>query len=55
MMQGRIDMSFKIVGSKDTGTVYFSAIRRDAQTPYETLRFLIVLDSNKKAISLLES
>lgn len=55
MMQGRVDMSFKLKGSKDTGTVYFSSIRRDAQTPYETLRFLIVLDSNKKVISLLDS
>lgn len=54
MMQGRVDMSFKIVGSRDSGTVYFSAIRRDAQTPYETLRFLIVLDSNKNVISLLD-
>jgi cytochrome c oxidase assembly factor 1 len=55
MMQGRVDMSFKLKGSRDTGTVYFSSIRRDAQTPYETLRFLIVLDSNKQVISLLDS
>ena len=72
MMQGRVDMSFRVRGSKgesvhvcqhaprspphrpDSGKAYFTSIRRDQIQPYETLRFLIVLDSNKEAISLLD-
>ncbi|UZJ52860.1 hypothetical protein CBS101457_002180 [Exobasidium rhododendri] len=54
MMQGKVDMSFRVKGSRDSGKAYFTSIRRDQSKPYETLRFLIVLDSNKETISLLE-
>ncbi|PWN91945.1 DUF1783-domain-containing protein [Acaromyces ingoldii] len=54
MMQGRVDIKFRLKGQKDSGTAYFTSIRRDQATSFETLRFLVVLDSTNDTISLLD-
>ncbi|KAF5389980.1 hypothetical protein D9757_003744 [Collybiopsis confluens] len=43
-MQGNIDVSFRIKGSKGTGTVYFTSIRREKGVPFEILRFKVIAD-----------
>ncbi|PWN50466.1 DUF1783-domain-containing protein [Violaceomyces palustris] len=52
MMQGKVDISFKIQGPKDTGTAYFTSIRREQNKSFEVLRFLLVTDSGEN-VSLL--
>lgn len=44
MMQGKVDVSFKIQGSKGTATAYFTSIRRSSHRPFEVLRFLVIPD-----------
>lgn len=60
MMQGRIDLSFKInltpepeTGER-VGTVYFTSIRANKHAPFEILRFLVVNDETGETISLLD-
>ncbi|KAF9071842.1 cytochrome oxidase complex assembly protein 1-domain-containing protein [Rhodocollybia butyracea] len=43
-MQGNIDISFRIKGSRGTGTVYFTSIRREKGVPFEILRFKVIAD-----------
>ncbi|KAJ3832775.1 cytochrome oxidase complex assembly protein 1-domain-containing protein [Lentinula raphanica] len=43
-MQGNIDVSFRIKGSKGAGTVYFTSIRREKGVPFEILRFKVIAD-----------
>ncbi|KAJ3732963.1 cytochrome oxidase complex assembly protein 1-domain-containing protein [Lentinula guzmanii] len=43
-MQGNIDVSFRIKGSKGSGTVYFTSIRREKGVPFEILRFKVIAD-----------
>ncbi|KIK70076.1 hypothetical protein GYMLUDRAFT_151629 [Collybiopsis luxurians FD-317 M1] len=43
-MQGNIDVSFRIKGSKGAGTVYFTSIRREKGIPFEILRFKVIAD-----------
>ncbi|EPQ32361.1 uncharacterized protein PFL1_00557 [Pseudozyma flocculosa PF-1] len=47
MMQGRVDMSFRLQGPKDKGTAYFTSIRRDQSKSFEVIRFLVVTDSGE--------
>lgn len=45
MMQGKVDVSFKIQGSKGIkATAYFTSIRRSPHSPFEVLRFLVIPD-----------
>jgi len=44
MLQGNIDVSFRIKGHKGAGTVYFTSIRRTRGEPFTTLRFKIIAD-----------
>ncbi|KAN0066280.1 cytochrome oxidase assembly protein 1 [Thecaphora frezii] len=54
MMQGRVDMSFRVQGRRDAGTAYFTSIRRDQNKAFEVLRFLVVTDAGE-TVSLLSS
>jgi len=44
MLQGNIDISFRVKGHKGAGTVYFTSIRRERGGPFTTLRFKIIAD-----------
>lgn len=43
-LQGNIDVSFRIKGSKGAGTIYFTSIRKEKGTPYTVLRFKVICD-----------
>ncbi|KAF9264511.1 DUF1783-domain-containing protein [Marasmius fiardii PR-910] len=43
-MQGNVDMSFRVKGSKGSGTVYFTSIRREKGVPFTILRFKVIAD-----------
>ncbi|KAG7087646.1 hypothetical protein E1B28_013594 [Marasmius oreades] len=43
-MQGNVDMSFRVKGSKGSGTVYFTSIRREKGVPFTILRFKVIGD-----------
>ncbi|KAI0284579.1 cytochrome oxidase complex assembly protein 1-domain-containing protein [Russula aff. rugulosa BPL654] len=44
MLQGNIDVSFRVKGHKGAGTVYFTSIRRERGGPFTTLRFKVITD-----------
>jgi len=44
MLQGNIDISFRVKGHKGAGTVYFTSIRKARGEPFTTLRFKIIAD-----------
>ncbi|KAF8633086.1 hypothetical protein AX17_004681 [Amanita inopinata Kibby_2008] len=46
-LQGNIDVSFRIRGSKGSGTVYFTSIRREKGRPFTTLRFKVICDDGR--------
>ncbi|PFH45944.1 hypothetical protein AMATHDRAFT_157173 [Amanita thiersii Skay4041] len=43
-LQGNIDVSFRIRGTKGSGTVYFTSIRKEKGRPFTTLRFKVICD-----------
>ncbi|THU91704.1 DUF1783-domain-containing protein [Dendrothele bispora CBS 962.96] len=43
-MQGNVDVSFRIKGSKGAGTLYFTSIRREKGLPFTILRFKLIAD-----------
>ncbi|KAJ2915246.1 hypothetical protein MD484_g5162, partial [Candolleomyces efflorescens] len=43
-LQGNIDVSFRVKGSKGTGTVYFTSIRKEKGVPFTVLRFKVICD-----------
>ncbi|KAG6849915.1 hypothetical protein H0H93_003783 [Arthromyces matolae] len=43
-LQGNIDLSFRIKGSKGSGTLYFTSIRKEKGIPYTILRFKVICD-----------
>jgi len=44
MLQGNIDISFRVKGDKGAGTVYFTSIRRARGDLFRTLRFKIIAE-----------
>jgi len=44
MLQGNIDISFRVKGHKGAGTVYFTSIRKARGEPFTALRFKIIAD-----------
>ncbi|KAI0050868.1 hypothetical protein FA95DRAFT_1486558 [Auriscalpium vulgare] len=48
MHQGNIDLSFRVKGHKDAGTLYFTSIRRSKGEPFKNLRFKIIADSGSE-------
>ncbi|EJD05808.1 DUF1783-domain-containing protein, partial [Fomitiporia mediterranea MF3/22] len=51
MLQGNVDISMRVKGSKGAGTLYFTSIRREKGQSFEILRFKIICD-NKTVINL---
>ncbi|KAF8629913.1 hypothetical protein AX15_003191 [Amanita polypyramis BW_CC] len=43
-LQGNVDVSFRIKGSKGAGTVYFTSIRKEKGESFTTLRFKVICD-----------
>ncbi|KAG2019682.1 hypothetical protein CC2G_005098 [Coprinopsis cinerea AmutBmut pab1-1] len=44
VLQGNIDVSFRVKGSKGSGTVYFTSIRKEKGAPFTVLRFKVICD-----------
>ncbi|KIY66402.1 DUF1783-domain-containing protein [Cylindrobasidium torrendii FP15055 ss-10] len=45
MLQGHVDLSFRVKGTKGAGTVYFTSIRRDKGMSFEIVRFKLIADN----------
>ncbi|KXN81709.1 hypothetical protein AN958_03807 [Leucoagaricus sp. SymC.cos] len=43
-LQGNIDVSWRIRGTKSSGTLYFTSIRREKGLPFSILRFKVICD-----------
>ncbi|KIM48510.1 hypothetical protein M413DRAFT_14987 [Hebeloma cylindrosporum] len=43
-LQGNIDVSFRVRGSKGSGTLYFTSIRKEKGHPFNILRFKVICD-----------
>ncbi|KAF8876122.1 cytochrome oxidase complex assembly protein 1-domain-containing protein [Gymnopilus junonius] len=43
-LQGNIDVSFRVRGSKGSGTLYFTSIRKEKGAPFTVLRFRVICD-----------
>ncbi|KAF9556188.1 DUF1783-domain-containing protein [Agrocybe pediades] len=43
-IQGNIDVSFRVRGSKGSGTLYFTSIRKEKGVPFTILRFRVICD-----------
>ncbi|KAF8237085.1 DUF1783-domain-containing protein [Tricholoma matsutake] len=44
-LQGNVDVSFRIKGSKGSGTLYFTSIRKEKGLPFTILRFKVICDN----------
>ncbi|KAL5529242.1 hypothetical protein ACEPAG_5227 [Sanghuangporus baumii] len=51
MLQGNVDFSMRVKGSKGAGTLYFTSIRREKGSAFEILRYKIICD-DKTVINL---
>ncbi|KAI0093991.1 DUF1783-domain-containing protein [Irpex rosettiformis] len=47
LMQGNVDLSFRIKGHKTSGTLYFTSIRKAKGEPFTILRFRVICDDGK--------
>ncbi|KAF8575786.1 DUF1783-domain-containing protein [Ramaria rubella] len=45
LLQGNVDVSFRIEGSKGAGTVYFTSVREEKGRPFTILRSKIICDT----------
>jgi len=41
MMQGSVDVSFRLRGHKGSGTLYFTSVRKAKEEPFTILRFRV--------------
>jgi len=46
-MQGKVDLKFRVTGSKGSGTVYFTSIRPGGETDFRIVRYKVVADDGK--------
>jgi len=44
LMQGNVDLSFRLKGHKGAGTLYFTSIRKAKSEPFTILRFKVIAD-----------
>jgi len=44
LMQGNVDLSFRLKGHKGSGTLYFTSIRKAKGEPFTILRFKVIAD-----------
>ncbi|OCF57989.1 hypothetical protein L486_04016 [Kwoniella mangroviensis CBS 10435] len=47
LMQGRVDLSFRVRGDKGAGTVYFTSIRPQEQGAWRIVRYKIIADDGE--------
>ncbi|OCF32283.1 hypothetical protein I317_07133 [Kwoniella heveanensis CBS 569] len=47
LMQGRVDLSFRIKGDKGSGTVYFTSIRPQEKGAWRIVRYKIIADDGE--------
>ncbi|KAK8861508.1 hypothetical protein IAR55_002329 [Kwoniella newhampshirensis] len=47
LMQGRVDLSFRIQGNKGAGTVYFTSIRPQEQGAWRIVRYKLIADDGE--------
>ncbi|EKM55272.1 uncharacterized protein PHACADRAFT_195296 [Phanerochaete carnosa HHB-10118-sp] len=47
MLQGNVDLCFRIKGHKDAGTLYFTSIRKTKGESFTILRFRVICDNGK--------
>ncbi|KAJ1308463.1 hypothetical protein OPQ81_004167 [Rhizoctonia solani] len=45
LLQGNIDISMRVKGSKGAGTLYFTSIRKEKGQPFTILRFKLICDN----------
>lgn len=45
MLQGKVDISMRVKGSKGAGTIYFTSIRKEKGQPFTILRFKLICDN----------
>jgi len=50
MLQGNVDVSFRVQGSQGGGTVYFSSVRKQKGSPFIVLRFKVIADNGEVLI-----
>ncbi|CAL1705506.1 unnamed protein product [Somion occarium] len=47
LMQGSVDLSFRVKGPKGAGTLYFTSIRKAKGEPFTILRFKVITDDGQ--------
>ncbi|TCD67044.1 hypothetical protein EIP91_000606 [Steccherinum ochraceum] len=47
MLQGNVDLSFRLKGHKGSGTLYFTSIRKAKGEPFTILRFRVIGDNGQ--------
>ncbi|CAH7675962.1 cytochrome oxidase complex assembly protein 1-domain-containing protein [Phakopsora pachyrhizi] len=47
LMQGLVDVAFRVTGSKGSGKVYFTSLRRDRQADFEIVRWKFIRDDGE--------
>jgi len=47
LLQGKVDISFRVQGPEGSGTVYFSSIRKIKGQPFTILRFKLICDNGE--------
>lgn len=47
LLQGNVDLSFRVKGHKDSGTLYFTSIRKNKGEPFTILRFKVIGDNGQ--------
>ncbi|KDN48096.1 hypothetical protein RSAG8_03112, partial [Rhizoctonia solani AG-8 WAC10335] len=45
LLQGKVDISMRVKGSKGAGTLYFTSIRKEKGRPFTILRFKLICDN----------
>ncbi|CAE6391021.1 unnamed protein product [Rhizoctonia solani] len=45
LLQGKVDISMRVKGSKGAGTLYFTSIRKEKGQPFTILRFKLICDN----------
>lgn len=47
LMQGSVDVAFRVKGSQGAGKVYFTSVRRDRESEFEIVRWKLIRDDGK--------
>jgi len=47
LLQGNVDLSFRVKGHKGSGTLYFTSIRKNKGEPFTILRFKVISDNGQ--------